>query len=463
MGVLRGTADRQRDARHAPRRGARLQGRLPPLPDHEGLPRPAAGRLGLPWPAGRDRSREGARLHQQTGHRGVRHRGVQRQVSRVGPAPCRRVRGHDRAHGVLGRFRDGLPDHGPLLRRVGVVVAQADLRQGIARPGPPGHALVPARRHAAVRPRAGAGLRDRRGPVGLRAVPADRWPAGRRRRAAGLDDDAVDARVQHRRRRAPRRDLCRRAVADGSERLVVAEPLLASALGSDWTVVGSYHGRDMEGWTYQPPFELIEFPEGSRAHFVVVDTYVTTEDGSGLVHQAPAFGADDLRVAQAYGLPVVNPIRPDGTFVESTRLVGGQFFKQADEALVRDLRTRGAAAAARPVRAPVPALLALPHAADLLRAAVLVHPHDRGQGRAAAGERAHQLGPGEREVGPLRRLAAQQRRLGAVAQPVLGYATADLALRRAGTSSASARSPSSASTPGRTCRRSTRTGRSSTT
>ncbi len=128
---------------------------------------------------------------------------------------------------------------------------------------------------------------------------------------------------------------------DGSERLVVAEPLLVSALGSDWTVVGSYHGRDMEGWTYQPPFELIEFPEGSRAHFVVVDTYVTTEDGSGLVHQAPAFGADDLRVAQAYGLPVVNPIRPDGTFVESTRLVGGQFFKHADAALVKDLKNRG--------------------------------------------------------------------------------------------------------------------------
>ncbi len=128
---------------------------------------------------------------------------------------------------------------------------------------------------------------------------------------------------------------------DGSERIVVAEALLESALGEGWSVVGSYTGRDMEGWTYQRPLELVQFPEGSRAHFVVVDTYVTTDDGSGLVHEAPAFGADDLRVGQQYGLPVVNPVRGDGTFDEDVPLVGGQFFKHADGALVKDLDARG--------------------------------------------------------------------------------------------------------------------------
>jgi isoleucyl-tRNA synthetase len=77
------------------------------------------------------------------------------------------------------------------------------------------------------------------------------------------------------------------------------------------------------------------------AHYVVVDEYVTTEDGTGLVHQAPAFGADDLRVGRRYGLAVVNPIRPDGTFAEDVPLVGGQFFKHADAALVKDLDERG--------------------------------------------------------------------------------------------------------------------------
>ena len=124
------------------------------------------------------------------------------------------------------------------------------------------------------------------------------------------------------------------------------------------------------------------------AHYVVNAEYVTTEDGTGLVHQSPAFGEDDLEVCRAYGLPVVNPVRPDGTFEEDVPLVGGVFFKKADEALVtEDLAAARPAVPARPVRAQLPALLALPHRAALLRAAVLVHPHHRGQGRAAAGER----------------------------------------------------------------------------
>ena len=69
--------------------------------------------------------------------------------------------------------------------------------------------------------------------------------------------------------------------------------------------------------------------------------YVTVEDGTGVVHQAPAFGAEDLEVARRYGLSIVNPIRPDGTFLPSVPIVGGQFFKKADEALVEQLRIRG--------------------------------------------------------------------------------------------------------------------------
>jgi isoleucyl-tRNA synthetase len=126
---------------------------------------------------------------------------------------------------------------------------------------------------------------------------------------------------------------------DGTERLVVAEPLVASALGAGWSATGeAYTGAQMERWAYRPPFELVEV---AGAHFVVNATYVTTADGTGLVHQAPAFGADDLAVSRAYGLPMVNPVRPDGTFEPAVPLVGGVFFKDADRALVADLAARG--------------------------------------------------------------------------------------------------------------------------
>ncbi|WP_456698115.1 isoleucine--tRNA ligase [Aeromicrobium sp. P5_D10] len=127
---------------------------------------------------------------------------------------------------------------------------------------------------------------------------------------------------------------------DGDETLLVAEPLVAKALGEGWTVTGEkFSGSDMERWTYQRPFELVEFDR--PAHFVVLADYVTAEDGTGLVHQAPAFGADDMTVCKAYDLPVVNPIRPDGHFEDDVPLVGGVFFKTADRALADDLTARG--------------------------------------------------------------------------------------------------------------------------
>ncbi|MFB8353646.1 isoleucine--tRNA ligase [Streptomyces niveus] len=130
---------------------------------------------------------------------------------------------------------------------------------------------------------------------------------------------------------------------NGTEKLVVAEPLVEKALGEEgWELTGErFTGREMERWTYERPFSLVEFPEGSEAHYVVNAEYVTTEDGTGLVHQSPAFGADDLVVCRAYGLPVVNPVRPDGTFEQDVPLVGGVFFKKADEALTADLDARG--------------------------------------------------------------------------------------------------------------------------
>ncbi|RLP10133.1 isoleucine--tRNA ligase [Propionibacterium australiense] len=133
---------------------------------------------------------------------------------------------------------------------------------------------------------------------------------------------------------------------DGTQQLVLAEPLFDTVLGQTgedgervWTVLETVTGADMAGWDYERPYELVPFDK--RANFIVLADYVTTGDGSGLVHQAPAFGADDMAVGRANDLPVINPIRPDGTFEEGLPLVGGLFFKDADPAIVADLDRRG--------------------------------------------------------------------------------------------------------------------------
>ncbi|MFI0445202.1 isoleucine--tRNA ligase [Actinomadura sp. 6N118] len=126
--------------------------------------------------------------------------------------------------------------------------------------------------------------------------------------------------------------------AGSDEVLVVAEPLLEQVLGEDAERLATYQGRELEHTAYARPFELVDIPD---AHYVVLGDYVTVEDGTGLVHQAPAFGADDMTVCKAYGMPIVNPIGPDGKFLPDVPLVGGTFFKDADEALTADLKARG--------------------------------------------------------------------------------------------------------------------------
>ena len=122
------------------------------------------------------------------------------------------------------------------------------------------------------------------------------------------------------------------------DRVVVAEALFVKVLGEGWHIVTRFRGADLAGANYRPPFNLIDIP---GAHRVVTGSFVTTEDGTGLVHLAPAFGADDMETSKAHGLPVVNPVRTDGTFDESVPLVGGLFFKDADARLISDLEDRG--------------------------------------------------------------------------------------------------------------------------
>jgi isoleucyl-tRNA synthetase len=120
------------------------------------------------------------------------------------------------------------------------------------------------------------------------------------------------------------------------DRFVIAEPL-ASVLG-EGKVIATFSGQELERTKYARPFDYIDIPD---AHYIVLADYVTVEDGTGLVHQAPTFGADDLAVCRKYQLPIINPVKPDGHFIDTVPHVGGKFFKEADKELIRDLRQRG--------------------------------------------------------------------------------------------------------------------------
>ncbi len=126
--------------------------------------------------------------------------------------------------------------------------------------------------------------------------------------------------------------------ADGGRPVLLAQALAGRVLGEGWEVLARLPGAQLAGATYEPPLRLIDVPD---AHRVVTGTFVTTEDGTGLVHLAPAFGADDMETGRAHGLPVVNPVRPDGRFEADVPLVGGMFFKDADPVLIADLTDRG--------------------------------------------------------------------------------------------------------------------------
>ncbi|MDR1450041.1 MAG: isoleucine--tRNA ligase [Propionibacteriaceae bacterium] len=138
------------------------------------------------------------------------------------------------------------------------------------------------------------------------------------------------------------------AASDGQETLIVAEPLVDAVLGEGWTVVSRHRGRDMARWRYRRPFDVVDLG-GQEANFVITADYVTTADGTGVVHQAPAFGEEDMAACRAWGLPFVNPIRPDGAFEADLPLVGGLFFKSADKPVIRDLEEQGLLFRAAPV------------------------------------------------------------------------------------------------------------------
>ena len=111
-------------------------------------------------------------------------------------------------------------------------------------------------------------------------------------------------------------------------------------------VVARLTGADLVGTRYRRPFDVLALDE--RGQRVVAADFVTTDDGSGIVHLAPAFGEDDSRVGRAEDLPVLNPVDADAAFDATVPAYAGRFVRDADDDVIADLEARGLLLAAEP-------------------------------------------------------------------------------------------------------------------
>ncbi|MGA1872943.1 MAG: isoleucine--tRNA ligase [Thermoplasmatota archaeon] len=126
---------------------------------------------------------------------------------------------------------------------------------------------------------------------------------------------------------------------NGAE-LILAETRAKVLLKEDeHEVVQRFMGSDLEGVRYEPLFDFVK-PD-RPAHFVTTAMFVTMDDGTGVVHIAPAFGEDDYSLGVRYDLPMVQPVKSDGTFMEEVTPWKGKFVKDADPSIIESLDSRG--------------------------------------------------------------------------------------------------------------------------
>src|SRR6201999_773184 len=123
---------------------------------------------------------------------------------------------------------------------------------------------------------------------------------------------------------------------------VLAEALVTRVLDEGAVITDRFHGRDMLGAGYEPPFGFITAEQyGEKGHTVLAGDFVSAEDGTGIVHTAIAFGEDDFRLGAENGLAVINPVRADGTYDERIGEDAGGWGEGADNDLIEHLRSRG--------------------------------------------------------------------------------------------------------------------------
>lgn len=132
----------------------------------------------------------------------------------------------------------------------------------------------------------------------------------------------------------------RQSDEEGTERLILGKALMESIFGEEEVrVLDTFKGKKLKGLRYKPLFTFL--PVDKPAHYIVLQDYVTMDDGTGLVHTAPAFGGEDMNAAMDFDLPVLMTVKEDGTFIKEVRPWSGKFVKDADPEIIQDLENRG--------------------------------------------------------------------------------------------------------------------------
>lgn len=112
-----------------------------------------------------------------------------------------------------------------------------------------------------------------------------------------------------------------------------------SVIKEEYEIVSEFKGKDLEHTEYERLFDFLKADK--KAFFVTLGDYVTIEDGTGIVHTAPAFGEDDYQTGLKYDLPVLKAVGKDGLFVEKVTPYKGKNFKEADQDIIQDLKNSG--------------------------------------------------------------------------------------------------------------------------
>lgn len=123
------------------------------------------------------------------------------------------------------------------------------------------------------------------------------------------------------------------------EELILARALLDQALDGEYEIKEEVKGRDLEKLRYEPLYTFVK-TDRSKAFYVILGDFVSVEEGTGIVHIAPAFGADDYEVGLKHDLPVVQPVDVKGEFTSEVTPWKGMFVKDADEGIMEDLKKR---------------------------------------------------------------------------------------------------------------------------
>ena len=136
----------------------------------------------------------------------------------------------------------------------------------------------------------------------------------------------------------------RKRSAQRSETIILAASRAHAVLGDDysdrWETVGRVQGSELVGMRYRRPLDWAPFTKGEH-EIIVGESFVSAEDGTGVVHMAPAFGADDYAAGRRSGLAFLQPVDLKGEFPPDMPIVGGMFVKKADSLIVEELKRRG--------------------------------------------------------------------------------------------------------------------------